>query len=252
MRRFFVIFLACFLFYPAISIAGSFKASPIKLFFETGVKTAALKIINEKEEKLTVELEAFEWTQDADGKDRYAPAKDIVFFPKIAVIKKGAEKIIRVGYEGKRTDMERAYRLYVQEVPVSRPGEAPVKMTLRMGIPIFVKPAKELRQLSLDKIDVADAGLKVSVANAGNSHALVRRVRATGVDVAKDTVFSREIGGWYVLAGRTKTYAIGLSARECARSKEIKVSVDSGGSMIEGGLEVSGGICPDESPGTGK
>ena len=53
--------------------------------------------VNEGDEKIEVQMGASEWTQDAEGKDRYTETNDLVFFPKIMTIESKEERILRAG-----------------------------------------------------------------------------------------------------------------------------------------------------------
>jgi len=59
--------LVFILFVPIAGYAGSFKVTPIKVYMEGDSKVTAIHVVNEGEEKVTVQLEAMEWSQDANG-----------------------------------------------------------------------------------------------------------------------------------------------------------------------------------------
>ncbi len=235
------------LLFPLHASAGNFKAVPIRLYLDSKTKTAVLKVTNEGEEKVTVQLEAVEWQQDENGKDIYQPSKEIIFFPKIADIEKGEEKIIRVGYEGKKADAaEKTYRLYVQELPVSKPGEAAVKMAVRLGIPVFIKPVKEAQGRSLEGMSLSDGAVMIKVKNSGNSHLIISRLRARGLDSEGKEAFAKEAAGWYVLSGRTRTFAVDLPKEDCLKANEIKVETEIDKGMLEGKFTVDKNQCADK------
>ena len=69
-------------------------------------------MVNEGEESVTVQLEAMEWSQDANGVDQYFTTKDLVIFPKIVSLVKAEDRIIRLGYQGRPAiARERTYRI---------------------------------------------------------------------------------------------------------------------------------------------
>ena len=236
---------------PLIASAGSFRAVPVKLYLDARTKTAVLKVTNDGEEKVTVQLEAVSWRQDNDGKDIYEPTKDIVFFPKIADIEQGQEKIIRVGYEGKKAtapeSTEKTYRLFIQELPVSKPGEVAIKMAIRMGLPIFVAPeTKAVKQGIIEKMALSDGSLTVKVRNAGNSHLILSRIKAKGIDGAGGEAFSAESPGWYVLAGSARGFAVDVGKADCLKAREIKAEAEADKVVITGSLNVDKNLCADK------
>lgn len=234
---------------PSLAAAGSFRAVPVRLYLDARTKTAVLKVANDGDEKVTVQLEAISWSQGSDGKDVYSPTKDIVFFPKIADIEKGQEKIIRIGYEGQKgasIASEKTYRLMLQELPVSKPGEVAIKMAIRMGLPVFVTPEMAVKEGAVDKVALSDGSVAVSVKNTGNSHISISRIKAKGFDAAGAEVFSAETPGWYVLAGRTRVFGVDMAREDCLRTQEIKVEAEAEKAIYSSTLIVDRQLCADK------
>jgi fimbrial chaperone protein len=218
-----VILTSLFLSFPVPVLAGSFKAIPIKLFMDAKSKTAVLKIVNEGEEKVTVQLDTKKWTQDETGKDLYEETADIIVFPKMADIQKGEERIIRVGFKGKPEAREQTYRIFAQELPVSKPGEMALKFALNLSIPLFIKPLKETTEWSVEAAGLSEESLKIKVKNSGNSHIIVSKFKAVGYDQSGKETFSKDMVGWYTLAGETRLYALPIPYEDCLKAKTIKV-----------------------------
>jgi fimbrial chaperone protein len=222
-RNIITILTALSLSFPAAALAGSFKAIPIKLFMDAKTKTAVLKIVNEGEEKVTVQLDAKKWTQDETGKDLYEETGDIIIFPKMADIQKGEERIIRVGYSGKPAAREQTYRIFAQELPVSKPGEMALKFALNLSIPLFIKPLKETTDWSVEVAGLSEESLKIKVKNSGNSHIVVSKFKAVGLDDAGKEAFSHDMAGWYTLPGSTRLFTLPIPYDDCLKAKTIRV-----------------------------
>lgn len=231
---------------PSGALAG-FRVVPIKIYLDANTRTTVLKVTNDGDEKATVQVEAFEWGQDAQGKDVYLPTKELVFFPKITDIEKGEEKIIRVGYEGKMKEpVEKTYRLFLQELPVSKPGEVAVKMAIRMGLPVFIKPVKETRAKAIEGMELSGGDLMVRVSNSGNTHLIVTKILVKGFNEAGAETFARETSGWYVLAGKTGSYTVPISRDECLRSRSLKAQVEADSRATDKTIEISQAMCADK------
>lgn len=236
-----------FMSVPLMALAGSFRAVPVRLYLDARTKTAVLRVTNDGDEKVTVQLEAVSWAQDSEGKDIYEPTKDIIFFPKIADIEKGEEKIIRVGYEGKKAlSDEKTYRLFIQELPVSKPGEVAIKMAIRLGLPVFVAPEKAVKQGVIEKMDISEGSLLVRVRNKGNSHIIISRIKAKGIDDSGADAFAAESAGWYVLAGGARVFAVDVAKEDCLKAKEIKVEAEADKAVIAKSLNVDKNLCADK------
>jgi fimbrial chaperone protein len=245
-----IFLLILLLLFPIQAIAGSFKVIPIKLFFDAKTSSAVLRLLNEGDEKVTVQLNAMIWSQDENGEDRYEPAKDIIFFPKIADIDKGGERIVRVGYQGPKSGTrEKTYRLFLQELPVSKPGETALRLVLKLAVPIFIAPAKEIKERVIEKTELSSGRVLVKVKNGGNAHFIVSKIKAAGLDVSGAEVFSKEIGGWYVLAGAFRIFTIDIPEKECLKASLIKITAEAEGSGMDAQLNVNPVQCkkPEKS-----
>jgi len=232
MKKLILIFLIILLF-PFLAIAGTFKVFPAKLFLDSEKKTEILKIINDTSEKANLQMSAVKWTQDAEGKDVYEPTQEIVFYPKMLTTKENGEAIIRVGYQSKEAiTVEKTYRLFVRELPVSKTGETALKMTVNMGVPVFVSPGDKKKktdkaqQVSIEKIEIADKKLLIKIKNSGNTHAVVQKISVIGSDDKNTDIFKKDISGWYILPGVLKTFAVDISSEECRNAKVADVSVE--------------------------
>jgi len=222
-----MILTALFFLVHSNSFAGSFKAIPVKLFVDDKSKTAVLRVINEGDDKVTIQLDAKSWRQDDAGKDIYEDTGDIIFFPKIANIEKGEERIIRIGYKGKQEIREKTYRLFMQELPVTKPGEMALKFAVTMSIPIFVNPAKEvITDWTAEAAGFSEESLRVKVANKGNAHIIINKIKAIGLDETGKEVFSRDTTGWYALAGITKIFSVAIPQEECLKVKTLVVRTE--------------------------
>jgi len=238
------VFLVLALILPTLAWSGSFRVVPIKVYFEPGKTSTTVKIINEGKENLKLELDVKQWHQgDATGKDLLADTKDIIFFPKMLEIEPGKDKIIRVGFRGELSANEQAYRLFVKELPVIKPGEMALKFALRLGMPVFVKPLQAKAALTVASAKVSAGKLVVRVKNVGNSHALVKKVLASGMDAAGKDSLNAEVGGWYVLAGATREFIIDLPEKECAKTSRVNIDVQDAGKGVISNVQVKAGQC---------
>jgi fimbrial chaperone protein len=236
--------LVFFLLLHSQASAGSFKAVPVKVFLDAQAKTTILTIINQGEEKVTVQLDAKTWQQDDAGKDLYSETKDLIFFPRIATIEKGEEQIVRIGYQGIQENREKTYRLFIQELPVSKPGEMQLKLALTMSIPIFVQPVKEgPMDWSVEAAGLSEETLRVKVRNGGNKHIMVGRITTSGIDETGSEVFSRETAGWYTLAGTSKIFQIPVTHESCLKIKTLQVTTEVEKDKKTFSLNVEKGMC---------
>src|SRR5512134_2372390 len=131
------------------TLASNFNIMPTSLDLSAGVKSGVFSVVNSGDEKLNCQIDLKEWSQDAEGKDVYTEAKDIVFFPKIMTVEPNEQRAVRIGIKGPPTLKEKTYRLFVEEIPSQKKqsdektaGKITAGLTIafRYATPIFVKP----------------------------------------------------------------------------------------------------------------
>lgn len=221
--------------------AGQFGVSPIRIDLDRGARSGAITISNDEEaEPLRVQLRLFEWTQDAGGKDDYQLNEDLLYFPRLMILEKGEQKLVRVGLRMPALEREKAYRLFIEELPAPpTPGGARVAISVRFGVPIFVKPAQEDVRGDIDKLTMEKGILRVGVRNRGNVHFTIKSITATSGEA-----FSKEMPGWYLLTGAARAHSIELPAPVCAKLKQIDVTVKTDPPLeLKETLSVNASMC---------
>lgn len=186
---------------------------------------------NDSKEKISFQLEAREWTQDASGSDRYTDTADLVFFPKILGVEPGEEGVIRVGAKKPVVPVEKTYRLFIQELPnpnrASTPAVGPqVNLLLRFAAPIFVTPLQASDDADLTGIALEKGVLSLSVKNTGNRHQVLEGIQLKGLGADGHELYALTLADRYLLAGTTKAYTATIPAETCrqlaAMTMELK------------------------------
>lgn len=211
------------LLWPCISTAGSFGVTPIRLDFDRNTKTGVLKISNDVDEPLQVQMKAFTWTQDAEGKDHYEESSEIIFFPKIMTLDKQEHKLLRAGIQLPALQTEKTYRLFIEEMPPVSSGTAQgtqVAVRIRFGVPLFVKPLTATPQGTIAHLELHASTLSILVQNTGNEHFIINTIRLQSGDL-----FSTELQGWYLLAGASRTYQAPIPPEVCRRLSTLDVTI---------------------------
>jgi P pilus assembly chaperone PapD len=137
---------------------------------------------------------------------------------------------------------EKTYRLFVEELP---PTSAPkgVRVLTKMGIPIFLRPAKEVATASLIDVRQQDGMLKFTLANVGTVHVVPRSVKVRGF-VGSTTAFEKTLDSWYVLSGGRRDFEMALSKGGCAQLTSIAVDVQFESGQVQEQLLTPSGACP--------
>lgn len=201
------------------ALASEFAVNPVRLDLGVAARSGALEVRNEGDHPLGFQVEAKEWTQDAQGKDQYEDTRDLVFFPKLMTVEPRQERVVRVGIARAVTSVEKAYRLYIEELPGNvRAAEgkgAQINVLIRFGAPVFVAPLKAEDGLELPQVDLVKGELSLSAKNTGNRHQVIQGIHIKGADAAGKEVYSVTLADRYLLAGVTKAYRTAIPGDRC-------------------------------------
>ena len=183
--------------------ANRFEVAPTSVALSASNRAAMLDVSNHGSEAMRFQVTVATWTQDRGGVPTYTVTTDVEAFPTLFEVAPGATKHVRVGTRLAAGATERAYRVFVEELPHARPAGAGVQVVTRMAIPIFIAPVRQTEVISVSIDNNA-----VVVSNTGTLH-----VRPTTIRIG--TV---EVPGWYVLPGDRRRFQIAAS---CASRVEL-------------------------------
>lgn len=204
----------CAFFFALIAAAvpawsGSFQVSPVRATLSASRPIQALTVRNEGAEPAVIHVELVAWTQE-NGKDVYVASKEIIATPPIFTVAPGGKQIVRVGLRrAPDPGVERAYRIYLQEVPPPpAAGFQGLQVALRLGVPVFVNPAKPVAtSLTWSARRVSAGEMSLGLANTGNAH-----VQLTGLALAmRGGVIADPKIVAYVLPGQGREWLVKAS-----------------------------------------
>ncbi len=231
--------LACGLA-PAGALASEFSVSPVRAELRAGALNETITITNRGGNRMRVGVKVMEWTQDAQGQDVYTETSDLVYFPRQLELEPDSKKLVRVGAKAPAGTSERAYRMFIEEQPeaASDAQRAQINVYFRFGVPIFLPPAVPKAQPDIGEPVLAAGKLSLPVRNPGNRHIRVLRVK-----VDDGAGFTREVAGWYTLAGAQRTYALEIPREVCRKAKVLSVAVEGEGLREDRKLQVEPARC---------
>jgi fimbrial chaperone protein len=198
--------LACM----APAIAGRFSVAPIRVDFGGGVRIGAVTVTSEDDHPLVFRNTPSIWTQNADGVDVYTPTSDLVVTPPLLRVEAGEPRIVRIGTLREPGDIERSYRVFLEEQAPANPegGNATIAVVIKFGVPVFVAPRTERIAGSAEIVERKPGRITLQVKNTGNVHFNVETITANGVAV-------KEVSSWYVLPGATRRYDLAIPPDAC-------------------------------------
>lgn len=212
-------------------IAGSFEVNPIRIDLSGNARSAVLSVKNGGDQPVVVQTRIMSWTQE-NGQDVVAPTKDILVTPPIVTIAPGGEQILRLGMRrAPDTTSELSYRLFLQEVPPPpRADFQGLQVSLRMSLPVFVRPLKGLVKASLRwNLELqGDDGLRLRLDNQGTGHIQISEIAL--FKPGNDEVVASQALLVYVLPGQSHTWELNTKSVRLKLTDllHLKVSTDAG------------------------
>jgi fimbrial chaperone protein len=150
---------------------------------------------------------------------------------------------VRVGSATSQDTREKTYRIFVEELPPANPVGNGIRVLTKMGIPIFVRPVKEVATATLTDLRQQDGALRFTLANAGTVHVVPQSITVRGL-AGSNTAFDQDLEGWYVLAGGRREFDMAVPKNACAQVTSIVVDVQFASGKLQERLQTPNGACP--------
>jgi fimbrial chaperone protein len=223
--------------------AATFSVNPTQIFLSGRTTTALLTIKNDSDQPVRFQLSAFAWAQSGSGEMQLEETEDVVFFPALLTLGPKEERRVRIGSPVAAAARERTYRIFVEELPAVDSAAGGVRVLTKMGIPIFIRPAKATAAATLANLGLHNGELRFNVTNSGSVHFVPEKVVVRAVTAGGEPVFERELEAWYILAGGLREFQVPLSPTECASVGAFTVDVAFNSKLLRESLQTPAGAC---------
>lgn len=215
-----------------IQPAFAFKLLPISREFAPSGKdsTQSYQIVNDKNERLAVEVSVVQRQIDLTGTESYQPAADdFLIYPSQILLEPNEIQTVRVTWLGDPTpEKELAYRLVAEQLPVdlespqaanSNKPVGQIKLLLRYLGSLYIRPDNVQPDVVLDTIglqagsDGAQA-LTVTFNNQGTAHASLKNLKlhltspSQGIKVDLQPEQLPKINNAVILAGSKRQFVL--------------------------------------------
>jgi fimbrial chaperone protein len=222
------------------------QLNPIRIELSQRESKSILALTNGAKEPVRVEVKVFAWDESASGEMKLEPTKDVLAFPTLLTIAPGETRNVRVGAATKFAEVEKSYRLFVEELPRAQRADQPaqVQVLSRIGIPVFLSPPKKRRQLAVEGLAAGGGAARFALVSRGNVHARPERIVLVARDGAGATVLEKPIDAWYVLPGGRREYAVELPRDRCRDVRALAVEVRTGPDVVRAAAAVQEACGP--------
>jgi fimbrial chaperone protein len=232
---------------PHAAFASNFTVTPTEVNLSTSATSALITLRNGGKTPLRFEVTLVSWSEDEHGKMTLNPSTDVTVFPKLIELAAGASRNIRIGINaGTARDIEQSFRLFVEELPdqsAPAPAANAVALRTKVGIPVFVRPAKPSRTAVIDGVSIENGKVLARVRNTGNLHVSVDTISVKGTGGSGAATFTKEGPGWYVLPGATRIFEVPMTPAECKSTTSVAVEVFGHDKSLKGTSQVSPAAC---------
>lgn len=162
--------------------ARNLAISPLRMELPTGKAMTVLTITNQGHEPVLLQASVKRW-QQTPAADNYSTDGAMLVSPALFRLPPGQRQLVRIGWRRQTSpeEVERAYRVFIEEVPAGGNGERDntLRILLRLVVPLFVhgrQPATA--QLGWQWLPTpADRPAQLLVSNHGTRHARITRIQ---------------------------------------------------------------------------
>jgi fimbrial chaperone protein len=225
--------------------AAGLQVIPVLVELSAREPRAIVVLRNTADATVRLELTASLWEQTPSGQMRLAPAPEITVYPPLLEIAPREERKVRLSTSAPFGAKEQSYRLFIQELP---PAEKPaakvgVRLLTRIGIPVFLSPARP--ELKGEIVDgrVEGGHLRFSLKNTGTTRFSPGAVKVQALLRDGSVLSSGTVDLWYVLAGGTREIDYAVPAHYCDVVRTLEIEAPLGDAAVRARVEAPGGAC---------
>ncbi len=222
--------------------AAAFKMTPIEVTLAPTGRGAAGSIVlqNPSEVPAAVELTVHSRTMDRGGADILTPAPDsFLVVPSQVILMPGMEQAVRLQWLGGSVDVEKAFRLIAEQLPIDledgQKDGGRMRLLVRYVASLYVKPSGVAPVIRIDggRVDKGAGGpeLTFTVVNSGKarvalSNLVVKASRKGAALLELGAEILGEVSGSVVLAGHTRDFRVPLPEAGPPSNGPVTVDLD--------------------------
>lgn len=209
------------------------QVSPIGLRLSATTQADALWLTNTGADTIHAQVRMFRWTQ-ANGKDVLESSRDLVVSPPMVAIAPGDRQLVRVIRQvaPASNDMETAYRVLVDEIPMDSRDKNGLTFVLRYSIPVFLAPTgdRAVKAALHASWEETSTGATLHIRNSGNGHAQIADVVWYGTGGDRATLLPGLAG--YALPGASMSWNVPGDARHATGAVRARINGDASESTL--------------------
>ena len=209
----------------AAPAAEPFEVNPVRLTISPGAKSQDLNVANQGATDITFSIRTYAWSQSPNDPLHLVDTDDVLAFPETFTVPARSSQRIRVGVTASASSTERAYRVFISQLPAAAPTTRGVHLNFvtRVGVPLFVLPMSvESSKPEIGNLSQEGSIVRVALRNDGNIHLDPSSITVSLVSADQSVVWKKTEPVWYVLAGSEHDITFSIPAAVCSRGASIR------------------------------
>ncbi len=230
---------------PGHAHAGNLELTPVQVELSARATSALVSLRNAGPDPVRYQVSLFSWRQDPQGEMQLEPTDEVIFFPALLSLAPGEQRNLRVGAVAKFGDVEKSYRLFVEELPPldKQAVAGRVRVLTRVGVPVFLEPARPKARAELADLALEAARFSFRLHNAGNVRIRPRAVRAVARGAKGEILSEQGLDVWYVLAGGDRLFRTDVPKERCAAVRILSAEVSLEAGELRAEMPAPRGAC---------
>jgi fimbrial chaperone protein len=233
----------------AIALCGRSRAANLEIspvFVELGKQTPSVTVTvrNGGTTPMRYQVSAMTWTEAAAGKPKLTPSTDLAAFPPLFALGPGEERKVRVGATVPPGTDERAWRLFVEELPAPAEGKAGAQVTFltRFALAVFQAPTDPRPRLEVALERVAGT-VRATLRNAGNVHVRPTQVTVAFLAAPGDQLHVAEVSPVVLFPSLERTADVAALPEVCAKIRQAVLVAELPDGPVKATLSLPDGAC---------
>lgn len=212
-----------FLLFFILKTSFSLSITPLRVNLSVAEPIATMRLVNDSDEAIVLQLNAVKWTQKNDQEIEKA-SEDILITPQIFTLKPSESQLIRLGMESSLAKpYEGAYRLIIQEVKKTFPKkQGGVHFLLRFSVPIMIASTVPIVKKIQWTMHQTLHGGQLQAVNAGTNIVFINQIallsQSSQYIVNPFSTFS------YLLPGGKKEWKWQVSSPQIIRKVQARIN----------------------------
>jgi fimbrial chaperone protein len=225
--------------------AGTLEVTPVMVELSAGNANTLVSLRNTNPEPVRYQVNVLSWRQNERGEMKLEATQDVIFFPALFSLSSGEQRSLRVGTTAPFGEVERTYRLIIEEMPpmLRIPEAGKIQMLTRLSIPVFLEPVSRRPKGEIAALKLESGRFSFHLRNTGNVRLRPQAVRAVARGAKGEILSEQPLENWYVLSGDDRLLDTEIPKAVCNQVRILSAEVTLEKGELRAELPTPRGAC---------